>query len=334
MSQPVRRRNADRLLRLAPWLLSALALVAAPLLFDRSAALSILCQAGTMMIFALSFNMLLGQAGMLSFGHAVYSGLGAYGAIHLLRTGGAGDWQVPVSLVPLAGGLAGMAFAALTGYLTTRRAGTTFAMITMGMAELVAAGAAMFPGWFGGEGGIGADRVMGAAVFGVTFGPQIEVYYLIAAWLFVCTLAMYGFTRTPLGRLANAVRDNAERVEFIGHDPRLVRYLTLVVSAFFAGVSGGLAAINFEVVTPENLGAVRSGTVLLFTFIGGTAYFVGPLAGALVGVLMTSLLPAYTQAWQLWLGLLFIAMVMLAPGGIASLMARAWRAARRARAGG
>jgi branched-chain amino acid transport system permease protein len=155
---------------------------------------------------------------------------------------------------------------------------------------------------------------------GVTFGPQIQVYYLIAAWLFVSTIGMFAFTQTPLGRIVNAVRDNPERVEFIGYDTQWVRYMTLILSAFFAGIAGGLAAINFEIVTAENVSAVRSGGVLLFTFIGGIGFFFGPMIGAIIGLFLTVLLSEFTKAWQLYLGAFFILIVLYAPGGVASII--------------
>ena len=101
------------------------------------------------------------------------------------------------------------------------------------------------------------------AADGKAFGPAIEVYYLIAVWCLVCMVAMFAFSQTPLGRISNAVRDNPERAEFVGYDTQRVRFLVLIVSAFFAGISGGLAAINFEIVTAENVSAARSGGVLL-----------------------------------------------------------------------
>ncbi|SFM67298.1 amino acid/amide ABC transporter membrane protein 2, HAAT family (TC 3.A.1.4.-) [Rugamonas rubra] len=333
----VKRHNESRL-SFAPlnlgrhlaWGGYAALLLLAPLVFAKGGALTLLSQMGTVMIFGLSYNMLLGQGGMLSFGHAVYSGLGAFFAIHAMNAAAAsgGVWSgLPVSLVPLVGGVAGMGFGVVFGYVTTRKAGTTFAMITLGLVELVFASSLMFPGFFGGEGGVTTNRVMGAAPFGITFGPQIQVYYLIAAWLFVCTVAMYAFTHTPLGRLINAVRDNPERVEFIGYDTRWVRYLTLILSAFFAGVSGGLAAINFEIVSAENVSALRSGSVLLFTFIGGIGFFFGPLLGAVVGVLFAVLLSDFTPAWQLYLGLFFVLLVRYAPAGLASLLMQLLRLA-------
>ncbi|MDB5796222.1 MAG: branched-chain amino acid transporter permease [Paucimonas sp.] len=302
------------------WSFFALLLLAAPLIFNKGSSLSILSQMATFMIFALSYNMLLGQGGMLSFGHAVYSGLGAYFAIHAMNLASGGKIWLPVSLVPIVGGIAGMFFGIIFGYVTTKKAGTTFAMITLGIVELVFACSLMFPGFFGGEGGINTNRVMGAPVMGITFGPQIQVYYLIAAWLFVTTIAMFAFTQTPLGRLINAVRDNPERAEFIGYNTQYVRYLTLILSAFFAGIAGSLTAINFEIVTAENVSALRSGGVLVFSFIGGVGFFFGPIIGAVIGVFMTVLLSEFTKAWQLYLGVFFILIVMYAPFGVAGIL--------------
>jgi len=302
------------------WGLFALLLIVAPLIFTQGASVSLLSQMATLMIFGLSYNMLLGQGGMLSFGHAAYSGLGAFVAIHAMNMASNGQLAVQVTLIPLVGGIAGMFFGVLFGYVTTKKSGTTFAMITLGIVELVFACSLMFPGFFGGEGGVTTNRVIGEPFLGITYGPQIQVYYLIAFWLFISAVGMFAFTQTPLGRMANAVRDNPERAEFIGFNTQWVRYLTLVLSAFFAGISGGLAAINFEIVSAENVSMVRSGAVLLFTFIGGIGFFFGPMIGAVVGVFLTVMLSSYTKAWQLYLGVFFILIVMFAPGGIASLI--------------
>jgi branched-chain amino acid transport system permease protein len=298
----------------------ALVLIVAPLLWRSSLAHTMLSQMGIAIVACLAYNMLLGQGGMLSFGHAVYSGLGSFFAIHALNMVSGGQLALPVSLVPLVGGLAGMLFAVLLGYVTTKKAGTPFAMITLGIGELVFAMSLMFPGFFGGEGGISGDRVAGKPVLGISFGPQIQLYYLIAVYTFICTAAMFAFTRTPLGRMLNAVRDNPERVEFIGYDTQFVRYFAFIASGFFMGIAGGLGAMNFEIVTAEVVGAARSGAYLLFTFLGGATFFFGPIIGAVLMVLALVLLSELTLAWLLWLGLIFTFMVMYAPGGIASLI--------------
>jgi branched-chain amino acid transport system permease protein len=298
----------------------ALLLAVAPMLFTSSLAHTMLSQMGIAIIVCLSYNMLLGQGGMLSFGHAVYSGLGAFLAIHTLNLVSKGQWPIPVSLVPIAGGLASALFAVLLGYVTTKKAATPFAMITLGIGELVWASSLMFPEFFGGEGGISSNRVAGPKPLGITFGPQIQLYYLIALYTFVCTAAMFAFTRTPLGRMINAVRDNPERVEFVGYDTQKVRYIVFIIAAFFAGISGGLAALNFEIVTSEVVSGYRSGAYLLFTFLGGATFFFGPIIGGVLLVLAFVLLSEFTKAWLLYLGLVFLFMVMYAPGGIASLI--------------
>jgi len=301
------------------WGLFALLLAVAPLLWSSGLGQTMLSQIGIAVIACLAYNVLLGQGGMLSFGHAVYSGLGAFLAIHTLNAVSAGKLALPVSLVPLAGGLAGLFFAALLGYVTTRKAGTTFAMITLGIGELVWSMSLMLPEFFGGEGGVSGNRVVGQPVAGVSFGPQMQMYYLIAAYCFVSTAALFAFTRTPLGRMLNAVRDNPERVEFIGYSTQHVRYLAFMVSGFFAGIAGGLGALNLEIVTAEVVGAARSGAYLLFVFLGGATFFFGPIIGAVLLVL-AQILSELTKAWVLYLGLVFLFMIMYAPGGVASLI--------------
>ncbi|WP_260590460.1 branched-chain amino acid ABC transporter permease [Variovorax sp. DXTD-1] len=311
------------------WTLFAIVLIVSPLLFKSSLALTMLSQMGYLIIICLSYNILLGQGGMLSFGHAVYVGLGSFLAIHAMNMGAKGGLQIPLVLIPLVGGLAGMFFAVIFGFVTTKKSGTTFAMITMGIGELVASMALMFPSFFGGEGGITTDRVYGPTFFGFNFGPQIQVYYLIAAYCFVCTGLMYAFTGTPLGRMLNAVRDNPERVEFIGYNTQRVRYFAFIIAGFFAGIGGGLASINFEIVNAaDSLNAIRSGGYLLFTFLGGAVFFFGPIIGAVLLVFASILLSELSKAWQLYFGLVFVFMVMFAPGGIASLVMMNLRVAK------
>ncbi len=302
------------------WGLFAVVLAVAPLLWTSSLGQTMLSQIGIAVIACLAYNILLGQGGMLSFGHAVYSGLGSFLAIHTLNLATAGKLNIPVSLIPLVGGLAGMFFAILLGYPTTKKAGTTFAMITLGVGELVWSMSLMLPEFFGGEGGITGNRVVGGSVGGITFGPQIQVYYLIAIYCFVSTVVMFALTRTPLGRMLNASRDNPERVEFIGYSTQRVRYLAFIISGFFAGIAGGLGALNFEIVTAEVVGAARSGAYLLFVFLGGCTFFFGPIIGAVLMVIALVLLSEWTKAWLLYLGLIFTLMVMFAPGGFASLL--------------
>jgi len=305
----------------ARWILLAVVLVVLPFVpgLDSNFMRSMLSQMSIAAIFALSFNMLLGQTGLLSFGHAVYFGLGGYIAIHAMRLISAG-MPVPMPLVPLFGAAGGLFFGLLIGSVTTKRAGTVFAMITLGLGELVVAASLMLTRFFGGEEGITANRTKGPHPFGLTFASQLSVYYIIAFWVFVSIALMYAYTRTPLGRMCNAVRDNPERAEFVGYNPQRVRFITFAVSAMFAGIAGGLHAVNYEIVAAEALGAARSGAVLLMAFIGGIGNFAGPIVGAVVITWLQVSLSDYSTAWQLYLGLFFVIMVLFAPGGLTGLV--------------
>mgnify|MGYP006205992605 CR=1 FL=1 len=156
------------------WSLFAIVLLVAPLIFDSGTSMTMLTKMGIGIIVCLSYNILLGQGGMLSFGHAVYTGLGSFIAIHAMNMATKGSVHIPLVLIPLVGGLAGAFFAILLGFVTTKKSGTTFAMITLGIGELVASMALMFPEFFGGEGGITTDRVYGQSFLGITFGPAIQ----------------------------------------------------------------------------------------------------------------------------------------------------------------
>lgn len=281
---------------------------------------TLLSEIGLLIIFALSFNMQFGQAGLLSFGHAILFGLGGYCTAHALNGIKAADLWFPMELVPLAGGLGGLAFGFLFGYVATKQRATAFAMITMGLGELVTAAALMFTGFFGGEGGVSTDRVIGASLIGADYASPIQVYYLIVAWGFLCIYLMRLQTQTPLGRMANAQRDNFERTQFVGYDPKLIRFYQFVLSGFFAGLAGGLFVVLHEIVTFDAVAAQKSTSALLASYIGGVGGFFGPIIGSIVVVLMQSGVSLLSSAWLLYLGTLFVMMVMFAPGGITGLL--------------
>src|SRR5207237_5576027 len=261
----------------------------------------------------------LGQTGLLSFGHAVYFGLGGFAAIHVMRAINAG-FGLPMPLVPLAGAAAGLFFGVLFGSLTTRRAGVVFALISLGVGELVFAASRMLRSLSGGEEGLTANRAAGPHVFGLNFASQLQVYYIIVFWTIVAAWLMYAFTRTPVGRMCNAIRDNPERAAFVGYDPQRVRFIVFAVAATFAGLAGGLHAVNYESVAVDAVGAARSGIVLLMVYIGGEAYYVGAILGAIAITWLQVSLSDYTTAWLLYLGLFFMAIVLYIPGGLAGLV--------------
>ncbi len=280
---------------------------------------SLLTQMGIAAVFALSFNILFGQTGLLSFGHAVYFGLGGYAAIHFMRAINHG-LPVPIVLVPLAGAAGGLLFGMLFGSVTTKKAGTIFALITLGVGELVYAATFMLPGIFGGEEGITASRTRAPALLGLTFSSQLEVYYATALWALAAAMLIHAFMRTPVGRICNAVRDNPERAEYVGYNTRRVRFIAFAVAGMFAGLAGGLNAINYEIVAADAVSAQRSGTVLIMAYIGGAGHFVGPVLGAVTITWLQSNLSGYTSAWLLYLGVFFIVVILYAPEGLAGLL--------------
>src|SRR5579871_5433709 len=282
---------------------------------------SMLSQMGMMSILALSYNMLLGQAGLFSLCHATFFGIGGYATIHFLTLAGDGSLPLPLEVIPLLSGLSGLALAVVFGSIATKQRATAFAMITLGIGELMTTAALMFHHFFGGEGGVNSNRMIGHSLFGFKYGPAIQVYYLIVAWTVISTLLMLYLTKTPLGRMANASRDNFERVQFVGYDPRMVRFLQFALSGFFAGVGGGLYAITYEIVTFDALAAPLSANALLMAYIGGSAAFGGPILGAVLITLLQSGVSLMSNSWLVYVGVLFITMVMFAPQGIMGLLA-------------
>jgi branched-chain amino acid transport system permease protein len=127
-------------------------------------------------------------------------------------------------------------------------------------------------------------------------------------------------TQTPLGRMANACRDNFERAQFVGYDPRRVRYWQFALSGFFAGIGGALYALVYEIVTFDTLAAPMSANALLMAYIGGAGGFFGPVLGAILVVLLQSGVSLLSNAWLVYVGVLFIVMVMFAPGGMIGLI--------------
>ena len=310
------------------WIAALVAAIAMPWVFynyhtgrHSGFVVSMLSQMGMMTILALSYNMLLGQAGLFSLCHATLFGIGGYATIHFLNLAGDGRLPLPLELFPLLAGLSGLGLAIVFGYMATKQRATAFAMITLGIGELMTTAALMFHHFFGGEGGVNSNRMIGHSLLGFKYGAAIQVYYLIVAWTVISALAMLYLTRTPLGRMANASRDNFERVQFMGYDPRMVRFLQFALSGFFAGIGGGLYAITYEIVTFDALAAPLSANALLMAYIGGTSAFGGPILGAVLITLLQSGVSLMSNSWLVYVGALFISMVIFAPNGIMGLIA-------------
>lgn len=305
---------------LAPWLIATAFLLALPHVFASNSAITIMNQMAITIVFALSYNMLLGQAGMLSFGHAIYMGLGGYFAIYTMNWLSKTGAPIPLPLLPIFGGLFSLGIAMIIGAFSIRRAGVVFAMISLGIVELIASYAIITYGFFNG-GGVGGDRTYVTPFFGIEFLQQSEVYYLVIFWLLLSTLLMYLFTHTPIGRMANAVRDNPERAEFVGYSAYWVRFYSFCGAGFFAGIAGALFAVTYEITTVENLNVEASGTILMVTFLGGVGFFFGPIIGAVVFTILSTILGLHTELWHMYIGALFVATVMFFPSGLAGVLA-------------
>lgn len=288
---------------------------------------TLLAQSLAIILFAMSYNMLLGQGGMLSFGHAVYYGFGGYAVVYMAYFF-EGPFGLPgfnmAPFLPLFGGLMGMLLAFILGSFSTRRAGTVFAMISLGLGQLAYSSAAVFKNFLGGEDGKSFVRDENPFIIpfvGETdlwFYKNETIYLIIAFWFLLAVILIFLFSRTPAGRLSNAVRDNEERVEFVGYSMRSVRYLVFISAGFFAGVAGGMSALAFESTTQSDLSGFYSGVALMAVFVGGAGFFIGPILGALIYQFFAQVVPS--ALYELYLGVIFLVMVMFAPQGVAGII--------------
>lgn len=263
-------------------------------------------------LFATAFALLCGQAGMLSFGHAAYFGLGAFATVHAMNAF-AGEGLLPTPLMPLAGAAMGLIAGLGAGYFSTQRTGTYFAMITLALAELLHALAPHLKGVFGGEAGVSAFRM---PAWGFEFGSTIEIYYLVLAWTVLCIGLLWGLTLTPFGRLVLGLRENTHRLKFLGYNTHILGTLVFALSAAFAGVAGALQALNIEAANYVVLETQVSTAVLLNTFIGGAKVFFGPAIGAAAMTFFGHVTSDLTRSWLLYQGTIFMLVMMYLPRGI------------------
>lgn len=301
-------------------LLAVAALAAAPAVLSPglvNAAIQMLIAA----LFASAFSLLCGQAGMLSFGHSAYFGLGAFATIHAMNAfNGAG--LLPTPLMPLAGAFIGLVSGMAAGWFATKRTGVYFSMITLALAELLHALAPHLKEVFGGEAGISAMRM---PAWGFTFGSNVEVYYLTLAWVLASLGLLYLFTLTPVGRLALGLRENAHRLRFLGYDIHLLSVLVFSVSAMFSGVAGALQALNIEAANYVVLDMHLSASVVLNSFIGGVKVFLGPAIGAALMSFFGYAASDLTRSWLLYQGVLFVLVMMFLPDGLVGELMRRLR---------
>jgi branched-chain amino acid transport system permease protein len=301
-------------LRKIYWGLIFLSLISVPMLISRDWHFMVLSQLGITIIFAISFNQLLGQTGLLNLGHSIFMGAGSYfSALILLKVNG-GLLYIPLPILPLFGGLAGFTLAAITGYFSVQRAGMIFAMMTLAMLEFVNSFSISFPSVLG---GMTVDRTTNTNFFYFDYGSRFSVCLIVMIWLFISLYVSYNFLQTPLGKMCNAVRENASRTEYIGYSSYMVKYLSFCYSGFIAGIAGTLFVINYELFSPEVFSLRESFNILSATFIGGTGFFIGPIIGASIFSLCSILLSNSTEIWPLYQGVILMIFVLYFPRGLA-----------------
>lgn len=267
-------------------------------------------------LFATGYNLLLGQAGLLSFGHAAFYGAGAIATVHAMIAIEHHVFYLPLPLLPLVGAATGFVLSLIAGLFATKRSGTYFALVTLAMAELIHVIAPMWQTVFGGEAGLTSMRMPS---FGVSFDSATDVYVLTVIWVAIGVALLWYLSRTAFGQLALALKGNEQRLKFLGYNTYLSKVLVFAISGMIAGLSGSLLSISTESANYTLFSAEVSTQVVFYTFIGGSAYFFGPAVAAAVLVLLPNQLSNYTHAWPLYQGLLFMVVMLSTPGGIGGL---------------
>ncbi len=299
--------------------LALLAAVAAAPWLVPVAALNDLGQAVLLGLFAIGFNIVFKYSGLLSFGHAAFFGVAAYAEALLLRAFPA----VPVPLLILGAAAGAGLLGLLLGHVCVRRTGAYFSMTTLAVGAFLYTIAFKWHAVTGGTDGL--DEFMPAALvllpgWRLTNPSITEIYELSAAFLIPFTLATWLILEhTPFGNAVQLVRQNEERAAFLGYDTHRVKLTNYGLAAFVAGIAGALWAISNGFVSTDSIDLTLSTTVIIMAFIGGTAWFWGPLLGSAIYIFGSDRLSAVTQHWQLWMGLAFIALVLAFPRGIAGL---------------
>jgi len=291
-----------------------------------SPSIGLLTEALIAALFAMAFNLLYGQAGMLSFGQSAYYGIGMFAAIHVMRAAEANIITIPTPLIPLIGGLVAMVVGYLVGLLATRRTGVYFALITVAFSEIMLSIATPFDFLFGGEGGLSSWR---GAWMGLTFDSTAQVYYLVLFWVVLSIAIMRYLIGTPLGRASEAIRENDERLSFLGFDVHHTKTIIFALSSMFSGIAGALMALDRESATYLVFGLDISAEVVLNALIGGIGVFLGPAVGGVVMTIAGSVVSDISRSWSLYQGFIFVLLVMFLPQGLAGLAKGQWEAVHR-----
>lgn len=261
--------------------------IAAPFYFYSVTLMTIMC----FVVFACSFNLLLGYTGLLCFGHAMFFGGAAYVTGYLLKS-----TPLSTELAILAGGAAAGLLGAVIGFLTMKRQGIQFAMITLAFSQFIYFIFLQAP-FTGGEDGMQA--IPRNALFGIVdIGSNFTFYYVVLAITVLCVFAYYRVVHSPYGEILKAVRDNQQRVESLGFNPEKVKLVAFIVSASMAGVAGGMKAAVYQFATLTDAAWAVSGEVILMTLLGGLGTLTGPVFGAGIIILLNDYLAGFGE-WAL-----------------------------------
>ena len=270
-------------------LLLALAAVAcaAPLFVYPVLLMTVLC----FVVFACSFNLLLGYAGLLCFGHAMFFGGGAYITGYVLKSS-----SLPVEVGILAGAAAAAALGYVVGLVAVRRSGIQFAMITFAIAQFVYF-LLLQASFTGGEDGM--QRIPRNALLGMIDVSKSSVFYYVILALTVASIALfYRIVHSPFGEILRAIRDNEARVESLGFKPERFKLIAFVLSAAMAGLAGGMKATVFQFATLTDVSWPVSGEVILMTLLGGLGTLTGPMVGAGIVIMLNDYLAGFGE-WSL-----------------------------------
>jgi branched-chain amino acid transport system permease protein len=270
-------------------------------------------------LYAVSFNLLLGYMGVLSFGHAMFFGTGAYStALALTHIS-----NLPLIPALFIGGLSGGLLALILCPLLVRVSGTAFAMLTLAFGQLLFVFALKFRDITGGEDGIGGYPTPSLNIPGIVsidMLDQTNFYYFAVTVIVLSMWMMWFYTKTPFGSLLVGIRDNADRVDYMGFRLPQTRAVNLIVSGTFAGIAGGLYALFQNLVSTVGILDIHSSFYpIMMTCIGGTGNFIGPVLGSAILHILEDLTFRFTERVDLVTGLLFILVVLFAPMGLAGI---------------
>ena len=259
-------------------------------------------------IFAMSLDLLMGYAGMVSFGHSAFFGVGGYVAALALTHWGA-NAGAGLVLPALAAALAAL----VIGYFSIRVSGVYFIMLTLAFSQMFYA-VTFQVGWLGAEDGIvGVPR---PRLFGLDLGSPTTFHAYVVALAAVTTLMLWRVVRSPFGHVLRGIHDNEARMQAVGYAVNRYKLLAFVIAGTLAGIAGALYTQFVGSITPEAFVWRTSGEALLMVIIGGTGTLGGALLGAAAFILLQSFVSSYTERWMLLLGTTFIVFVLFAPGGI------------------